>query len=60
MKSPAEIVIDLMNESPAETETRRMLAKSQRESFDEYQEECEPSERQQGHIDAGMKEGDFY
>ena len=26
----------------------------------EYQEECEPSERQQAHIDAGMCEYDFY
>ena len=24
-----------------------------------YQEECEPSERQQAHIDAGMCESDF-
>lgn len=26
----------------------------------EYQEECEPSEMQQGYIDSGMRESDFY
>ena len=26
----------------------------------EYQEECEPGEIQQGYIDSGMREGDFF
>ncbi len=38
---------------------RASLEERQQENS-EYQEECEPSERQQGHIDAGMCESDFY
>ena len=37
MKSPVEVVIDLMNETPEQTETRRALAKAQRESYEDEQ-----------------------
>lgn len=66
MKSPAEIVTDLMNETPEQTEARRALAKAQRESIEQNEEEDQLfeeqqlSDEQQGYKDTGMSPRDFY
>lgn len=38
----------------------RASREERRQENSEYQEECEPSERQQAHNDSGMCESDFY
>lgn len=65
MKSPVETVIDLMNEAPEQTETRRALAKAQRESFDN-ERDPDLEERRGGFRGASrrndawdMREGDY-
>ena len=51
-----EFIEDLFKPNFLERASRE---ERQRENS-EYQEECEPSERQQAHNDSGMCESDFY
>ena len=55
MKTPADIIIELMNETPEQTEAHRALNKARRESKPMRVK----SDRQQAHKDTGMSEGDF-
>lgn len=59
MKSPEQIIEGLMAETPDQTETRRALAKAQRESYEDEPEYNNLSDRQRAHKDAGVCEGDY-
>lgn len=45
MNSPEQVVIDLMNETPAETETRRAIAAARRESYQDNERDMDLEEK---------------
>ena len=52
MKTPADIIIELMNETPEQTESRRAINEARRNSRP-------TTKREHEHKDKGLKESDF-